>query len=117
MPGKYNMTIWRGNDYDVSFSFKKSDGTALDMTDIDVVFRSEWPSGSIRLASDDVPTGSYIEKTSPSGGLVSLHFDPPGTREFPLGKADYEIEFRASGEEVTVLSGSVILVGGVNDDD
>lgn len=118
MPGKYNMTVWRGNDYDVSFGLKDSNDDAFDLTDMEVVFRAEWSTGSMRYSSEDSPLGdSYITIDDETGGIVKLHLEPDGTRLLSQTEAiDYEIEIRSLTEETTVLYGKIGVVGGVNDD-
>ena len=52
-------------------------------------------------------------------GEVTLKLTPEETRLFAVGelRSRYEIERRIGGDEFTIVSGCLIVVQGVNDDD
>lgn len=117
MPGKYDMTVWRGNSYEVSFTMKNADGVAVDLTGRTLVFRAEWTGGSYRLETGTAGTGGDLTITNAAGGIVTLEIDADQTRNYPLGaRIDYEIEQRDGPIETTILYGRVNAIGGVNDD-
>lgn len=117
MPGKYDMTVWRGNSYEVSLTMKDADGVAVDLTGRTLVFRAEWAGGSYRLDTDTTGGGGDLVITTPASGLVTLTIDPATTRQFLAGeRVDYEIEMRNGGTEFTLLYGRIIGIGGVNED-
>lgn len=108
MPANYDLSIWKGNDFNVDFTFK-NDASGFDLTGSELIFRATWKgNGELR---------QELDITDAEAGEASLTLTYSQTRTLPSNKAvSYEIERRIGGLETTVLYGAVTVEGGVNDD-
>jgi hypothetical protein len=107
----YNIDVIRGNTETILFRLK--DGSdPFDLTGSTMVFRAQLGSVVIRDSTDD-----DMSMPTPADGEVTLTLTVEQTRSIPPGKAvPYELERRISGTEKTLLKGSLVPDGGVNDD-
>ena len=116
MAANHDLTgLRRGNTYERLLRFKDGDGNPIDLTGSEIVFISETVTSTIRKTTAD----GTLQMPSPATGEVKLKLTPEETRLFAVGKlrSRYEIERRIGGDEFTILSGCLIVVQGVNDDD
>lgn len=112
----YNLEgLRRGNTYERLIRFKDGDGNPVDLTGSQIVFIAETATSILRKTTAD----NTLQMPNPSTGEVTLKLTPVETRLFAVGRlrSRYEIERRIGGDEFTIVSGCLIVVQGVNDDD
>ena len=115
MAAIYDLTgLRRGNSFRRTFRFKDGSGDPIDMTGSILVFVAEAGAVRIRKTTED---GS-LAMPDPTAGEVTLNLSPAETRQFPVGRlrARYEIERRTEAEEITLVSGCITVMDGINDD-
>ena len=116
MSDHHDLTgLRRGNTFERVFRFKDGDGNPVDLTGSEIVFVAETTTSTIRKTTAD----STLQMPMPATGEVTLKLTPEETRLFAVGRlrSRYEIERRIGGDEFTIVSGCLIVVQGVNDDD
>ena len=104
----------RGNSCERLFRFKDGAGNPVDLTGSEIIFIAETATSIIRKTTAD----NSLQMPSPANGEVTLKLRPAETRLLAVGRlrSRYEIERRIGEEQLTILSGSLIVVQGVNDD-
>lgn len=114
MPTKYDIDVWRGNTLSRTFRLKNADGSLLDLTGSEFVFRAI--SGTAELIRKETPSAE-ISVPTPENGEVLLALAPADTRLLPDGKtARYELERRISATQTTILYGYLNVASWANDD-
>ena len=110
-PGRYDFTIWIGNDRTLSFAFKTgADGADdLDLTGSTMTMYLTHGGGRITIP---------MTITDAAAGEASAAIPRATTRALtPLfGGVRYEIERSIAGAETTLLYGTITLSGGDNSD-
>jgi hypothetical protein len=116
MTAPHDLTgIRRGNSYERLFRFKDGAGNPVDLTGAEIIFIAETTSSILRKTT----ANDSLQMPAPINGEVILKLSPAETRLLAVGRlrSRYEIERRIGGDEFTILSGCLIVVQGVNDDD
>ena len=115
---KYDLSFWKGNDDGYRFTFYDTytdeEKVLSDLTGCQIVFRAVNTPNTM-VFRKDLPISD-----PPTLGYVDLVLTPEETRQIRLGMK-YEIEIRIprvgdDPQEVTLLYGSIIAGGGINDD-
>jgi len=112
----YNLDgLRRGNTYERLIRFKDGAGNPVDLTGSEIIFIAETTTSSLRKTTAD----NSLQMPTPTTGEVTLKLTPAETRLLAVGRlrSRYEIERRVGGDEFTIMSGCLIVVQGVNDDD
>lgn len=108
--------VWAGNNPLFTFTLNDSLGVPLDLTGYSIRLRVVWPGGQFALTSGDA--GFSIEvQSGATMGQFSIRFPLAQTRLFPTtSPAAFEIETRQGVEEITVIYGEIVSLGGINTD-
>lgn len=99
-------TLWRGNTFSETYSFKDESNVAFDLTGSELWFRAEWEGGAI---------SKQLTIATPANGQATLSLSAAETHRVGEGTT-YEIERRIGGVETTLLYGEITYQGGVNTD-
>lgn len=107
--------IRRGNTFARTFKFKNANNTAFDLSGSTLIFAYDSLSGVIRKSS--ATNGSGFVITNASGGEATITLLPSETRNLKIGRTTrFELERQIAGNEVTLLSGCIIVYEGINND-
>jgi len=114
--GQYDFAVVRGNNSPVAFRFStsgESGQTPLDLSGSELVLTIV--SRQCRLRRSSADGGLLVDGPA---GLVTWQPTPEDTRAIPEGRLSrYELEWRQSGGlQLTLLTGAITGVGGINDD-
>jgi hypothetical protein len=115
MSTRFDLTgLRRGNTYERLFRFKDGAGSPVDLTGSEIIFIAETTTSILRKTTTD----NSLKMPLPAMGEVTLRLSPAETRLLAVGRLRnrYEIERRIGGDEFTLLSGSLLVVQGMNDD-
>lgn len=114
MPALYNFLggnrVWRGNTFPITFTFKNSDGTAVDLTGSTIRIRIEDAAGTTVI-------DTAMTVAAPASGQATITLSSVQTRALTSGSGNrYEVERRINSTETTLVYGNITAEGGVNTD-
>lgn len=102
----YDISIPAGDTRTLTFRYKNSDGSAIDLTGASFVFTGTWTSGGAGSLVKDSSTG--ISVPVPSNGQVTIAFTTANTNAMPSGRStSYTWVRTQSGTVTTDFTGFV----------
>ena len=120
MTAIYSITLWRGatgtkaNDAGFVFDWLDNDNQPVDTDGVEVIFVARDAARNIVLRKTSTDGGVLID-----GNRITVPFTVEETRNTTpnVSQIRYEIEYRPDdGVERPILTGFLILEGGINDD-
>ncbi len=109
-----DITIRRGNNAPaVSWVLEGEDGQPLPVVNRSFILTVKWRGGSIR--KDTASANGFV--LDPSNSSVTWTPTLAESRLIPLGRiGQYELECLSGPQQVTIVTGAVTGVGGLNND-
>lgn len=107
-PKRYDIELYQGDSFDVSISFKQTDGTPVDLTGTEIKAKIVAADGGTAPASQFDSTGSNL-----AGGVVRLVIDD--TSAFS-GSYNWDLQLKQGTKQRTYIGGIVTVTGDITPD-